>query len=235
MRHYQYIVTMITLLMLVGCMTPKAKRDPAYAAVRPVAIAEPIRQDGAIYHVRNHMILFEDHRARRPGDILTVTLNEQTSGEKDTNTALSKSSTSTITNPTILGATPQFNLPSLLPLANTEGNSFDIELSATNDFSGAGDSDLSNSLSGNITVSVVEVLANGNLMIRGEKVITINNGNEYIRISGMINPRDIDNDNTISSRRIADAQMAYVGDGALSDANVMGWLSRFFVSALMPF
>jgi flagellar L-ring protein precursor FlgH len=71
--------------------------------------------------------------------------------------------------------------------------------------------------------------------VRGEKVITINQGNEYVRISGMISPRDIDADNTISSTRIADAQLAYVGDGATNDANVIGWLGRFFVSALMPF
>jgi len=84
-------------------------------------------------------------------------------------------------------------------------------------------------------VSVVEVLANGNLLIRGEKVITINQGNEYIRIAGMINPRDIDANNSISSKRVADAQISYVGDGPTNEANVMGWLSRFFISALMPF
>jgi flagellar L-ring protein precursor FlgH len=78
-------------------------------------------------------------------------------------------------------------------------------------------------------------VANGNLLIRGEKVITVNNGHESIRSSGMINPRDIDGDRTISSKRVADAQISYVGDGQTADANVMGWLSRFFVSTLMPF
>ena len=73
------------------------------------------------------------------------------------------------------------------------------------------------------------------MVIRGERVITINQGNEYIRLSGMISPRDIEADNSISSIRIADAQISYVGDGPTNDANVMGWLSRFFVSALMPF
>jgi flagellar L-ring protein precursor FlgH len=72
-------------------------------------------------------------------------------------------------------------------------------------------------------------------VIRGEKVITINQGNEYIRVSGIVSPRDIGYDNSVSSIRIADAQIAYVGDGPTNDANVMGWLSRFFVSALMPF
>ncbi|MDH5358797.1 MAG: flagellar basal body L-ring protein FlgH, partial [Gammaproteobacteria bacterium] len=95
--------------------------------------------------------------------------------------------------------------------------------------------DLSNTLEGDISVSVVEVLPNGNMVVRGEKVMTINQGNEYIRISGMISPRDIDSNNSISSKRIADVQIAYVGDGPVNDANVMGWLGRFFISALMPF
>ena len=93
----------------------------------------------------------------------------------------------------------------------------------------------SNKLSGDISVSVVEVLPNGNLVIRGEKVVTINQGNEYLRISGMISPRDIDADNSISSKRVADAQISYVGDGPTNDANVIGWLGKFFISALMPF
>ena len=84
-------------------------------------------------------------------------------------------------------------------------------------------------------MSVVEVLSNGNLVIRGEKVISINQGNEYLRISGIISPRDLDADNSISSKRVADAQIAYVGDGPTNDANVVGWLSRFFISSLMPF
>jgi flagellar L-ring protein precursor FlgH len=82
---------------------------------------------------------------------------------------------------------------------------------------------------------VVEVLPNGNLIVRGEKVMTLNQGNEYIRIAGIVSPRDIQADNSIPSTRIADAQISYTGDGATNDANVIGWLSRFFASALMPF
>ena len=82
---------------------------------------------------------------------------------------------------------------------------------------------------------MVEVLANGNMIVRGEKVVTINQGNEYVRLTGIVSPRDIDSTNTISSIRIADAQITYVGDGPSNDSNTMGWLSRFFISALMPF
>ena len=129
----------------------------------------------------------------------------------------------------------QFDAPGILPLASNKNNDLSLSLESDHNFDGAGDSDLNNKLSGDISVSVVEVLPNGNMLIRGEKVMTINQGNEYLRIAGMISPRDIDATNSISSKRIADVQMSYVGDGPTNDANVMGWLGRFFISALMPF
>ncbi len=228
-------ITILMLLPLTACVNQAAKRDPAYAAVRPVAVAVQENHDGVIFNAHNNISLFEDYRARRPGDILTVQLDEQTDAEKETETTINKSNSNSIANPTVFGTTPQFSLPGQLPLANTSDNTLAFDLSSDSDFTGQGDSDQSNRLSGDITVSVVEVLPNGNLIIRGEKVITINQGNEYIRIAGMINPRDIDSDNSISSKRVADAQISYVGDGATNDANVMGWLSRFFISAIMPF
>jgi flagellar L-ring protein precursor FlgH len=222
-------------ILISGCTQNEVKRDPNYASVRPIPVEPLERHDGAIFDVRNNISLFEDYRARRVGDILTVLLEEETDGEKESETSISKSSETTIANPTLFGTTPQFNLPSQLPLANTSNNSLAFDLSSENAFDGQGDSDLKNKLTGNISVSVVEILPNGNMVIRGEKVITINQGNEYIRVSGIVSPRDIGYDNSVSSIRIADAQIAYVGDGPTNDANVMGWLSRFFVSALMPF
>jgi flagellar L-ring protein precursor FlgH len=232
MRHSLII---LALLILAGCNNNNVKRDPAYAAVRPVAVEPQQRQDGAIFDVRNNIALFEDYRARRVGDILTVRLEEQTDAEKESETAVSKRNRNSINNPVLFGTTPQFDLPSKLPLASTEDNNLAFRLGSESDFTGEGESGQNNKLSGNISVSVVEVLPNGNMIIRGEKVITINQGNEYIRLAGMVSPRDIAADNSISSVRIADAQISYVGDGAPNDANVMGWLSRFFVSALMPF
>ncbi len=235
MKLFVKLFALSSLILVTGCMSNTAKRDPNYAAVRPVAVPAPEAQDGAIFNAGNNISLFEDYRARRVGDILTVLLEEQTDAEKETETTISKSNNNSISNPTVFGTTPQFDLPSGLPLASTNNNNLAFELDSSSDFSGQGDSDQSNKLSGSISVSVVEVLPNGNLMVRGEKVITINQGNEYIRISGMISPRDLDSDNTISSKRIADAQISYVGDGPTNDANVMGWLGRFFISALMPF
>ena len=102
-------------------------------------------------------------------------------------------------------------------------------------FAGSGDSKQSNELTGDITVTVIEVLPNGYLMVRGEKRIGINQGNEYIRVSGIVRPTDIDSTNTVLSTKIADPTLVYVGDGAVADSNAIGWLAKFFVSALFPF
>jgi flagellar L-ring protein precursor FlgH len=235
MKNMLRTLPILMLISMTACTSTPVKRDPDYAAVRPVATEKPERNDGAIFDARTHNSLYEDYRARRVGDILTVNLQETTTAEKESETTVSKSNSNSITNPTILGATPEFSLPGFLPLSNTNNNNLGTSLSSSSNFSGSGDSDQSNTLTGSISVSVVEVLPNGNLVVRGEKVMTLNQGNEYIRIAGIISPRDIQSDNSIPSTRIADAQISYTGDGATNDANVMGWLSRFFVSALMPF
>jgi flagellar L-ring protein precursor FlgH len=229
------LLTLFSIIFITACTSTVAKRDPAYAAVRPVAVPEPPKADGAIFHTSTNVLYFEDYRARRVGDILTVKLEEKTEAEKASATTIDKTNSNSITSPTILGAGLQFNAPGFLPLDNTTNNDGSFAASSTHQFDGAGDSDQSNKLTGDISVSVVEVLPNGNMLVRGEKVVTINQGNEYLRIAGMISPRDIDANNSISSKRIADVQMSYSGDGPTNDGNVMGWLSRFFISALMPF
>jgi len=229
------LLTLSSVVFISACTGNVVKRDPSYSAVRPVAKEPQAQADGTIFDGGSIVSFFEDYRARRVGDILTVKLEEQTSGEKESETSLAKANSNSITSPTLLGSTVKFNTPGILPLASNTDNDLSFALGSTHSFKGSGDSDLNNKLSGDISVSVVELLPNGNMVVRGEKVITINQGNEYIRISGMISPRDIDASNTISSKRIADVQIAYVGDGAANDANVMGWLGRFFVSALMPF
>jgi flagellar L-ring protein precursor FlgH len=102
-------------------------------------------------------------------------------------------------------------------------------------FDGQGDSKQSNSLSGDVTVTVAKRLANGNLVIRGQKWIAINQGKEFVRIQGIVRPIDIDPDNSIGSNKVADASISYGGQGALADANAKGWLARFFDSPFTPF
>lgn len=220
--------------LLSGCNTAPV-RDPAYAPIRPVVAAPKPEGNGAIYQAGYERSWFEDMRARRVGDMLTVKLEEKTDAKKSATTEVSRSNSNSITNPTLLGTTAQFNTPGLLPLASNSNNNLGFSLESENDFSGEGDSEQNNELTGDITVTVIEVLPNGYLVVRGEKRIGINQGNEYVKLSGIVRPADIDSTNTVLSTRLADPTIVYVGDGAVADSNAMGWFAKFFISALFPF
>ena len=112
---------------------------------------------------------------------------------------------------------------------------FDNDINGERDFTGSGDSEQSNSLRGEIAVTVVDILPNGNLVVRGEKIIGLNQGSEFIRLSGMVRPQDISSDNIVMSRKIANARIFYGGGGVVAESNSRGWLSRFFDSPLFPF
>jgi len=224
----------LAAIVLSGCNTAP-KHDPMFAPVRPVYIKPEVVNNGAIYQAGQETTWFEDMRARRVGDLITVKLVEKTEGSKEANSEVKKTQDLSISNPTILGSTPQFNVPGIVPLASNNGNTLATTLGSTSSFKGEGDADQSNELSGSVTVTVVEVLPNGYLVVRGEKRIGINQGNEYVKLSGIVRPFDIDSTNTVESTKIGDATILYVGDGAVADAGVMGWLTKFFISAIMPF
>lgn len=228
------LLLVISLLALSGCQSAPT-RDPAFAAARPPLPPAQPEANGSIYQAGFDTRLFEDVKARRVGDILTVNLVENTASSKDASTKIEKDTTTTITNPTIFGTSPELDLPGFFPLANTDEVNLDTSLSSSHEFDGSGSSTQNNNLSGSITVSVVEVLPNGNLVIRGEKRMTLNQGNEYIRISGIVRSTDILSDNSVLSTQIADATIMYTGEGAGNDSNVLGWLAKFFISAIMPF
>ena len=179
---------------------------------------------GSIYQSSQAMRLFEDRTARQVGDILTVRLTERTSASKDASTSFGKESSTTITNPTLFGKAVTFG-----------DRSLETSVSGNRSFDGTGESDQSNTLSGTVTAVVIKVYPNGNLLIQGEKKLALNQGEEFIKITGVIRPDDIAPDNSISSTQVADAEITYAGKGALADANAAGWLARFFVSALWPF
>ena len=213
-------------------------RDPAFAPSFPAPLEVPQQRQaatGAIYQVGYDKVLFEDVKARRVGDILTVRLVEATKATKASSNDISKDQKSTIDNPTILGASPQFGLPGLLPLNITSGNTLASKLGSNHAFNGKSATAQNNSLSGDISVTVADVLPNGNLIVRGEKRLNLNAGNEYVKISGMVRPLDIQANNTVLSTKIADATIVYNGDGAEADSSKTGWLARFFFSTLLPF
>ena len=216
------LIAVVGLLLLAGCVN-QPKRDPSFASSRPTTVVPPKPSNGAIYQAGREMAWFEDLKARRVGDLLTIVLEETTAATKEAKTSVTKDNTTNIASPTVLGKT----------LGGALGIS--TSLSSANDFEGEGKSNQKNSLDGTISVTVQEVLGNGNLVVRGEKVLTLNRGDEHIRIYGIVRPVDIGGDNTISSTKIADAEIIYSGQGEVADSNVVPWLARFFVSALMPF
>ncbi len=210
----------ITLILLTAaCVNPK-RGDPEFAPAMPQIMAVPKGHTNAIYQDNSTWLLYEDIKARRVGDMVVVTLDEKTNAQKKTGTTTSKV-TDVATKATLLAGAPVASL----------NNSYKSGIG----FTGTGDSSQSNKLSGTIAVTVKKVLPNGNLVVQGEKWITINQGKEYVRIRGIIRPTDIDPDNTISSTRVANAQIQYGGEGSIADSSSMGWLSRFFNSSWMPF
>jgi flagellar L-ring protein precursor FlgH len=181
--------------------------------------------NGAIYQVNRDASLFSNATAHNVGDLLTIRLEERTSASKSAKTSTSKSQNIDIPGPTIGGRPVTVNG---VPI-------FETDINADRSFDGKGDSAQSNQLSGLMTVTVIGRSANGNLLVRGQKWIMLNQGKEYVRVEGVVRAIDVEPDNTIPSWRVADAKIAYGGRGAVADANSQGWLARFFNSPVMPF
>jgi len=216
------ILLAIAAVLLTGCNTAPVA-DPAFAAVPPAAIPQAPQGNGSIYQAGFERSWFENVRARRVGDILLVRLVEDTEAMHSNKGKLKKRSDTDIANPTLFG----------MPV----GGVYNLSqmLSSESDFKGEADNTQNNELTGSLTVMVTELLGNGYMRVRGEKRIGMTGGNEYIRVSGIVRPEDIDVDNTVDSTRIADASLIYVGDGQTTMATTMGWLAKFFISAMMPF
>ena len=201
---------------------------------KPIYQSAPPPQGGGIFQAGYQMSLFEDIRAHRVGDILTIILSENTNASKRASTSTSKDTDVALENPTLFGRSLAFDLPR--PFNSSKKNAtLETSVSSSNEFEGEGDSAQSNSLTGNITVTVSEVLPNGNLIVRGQKRLTINQGDEYVQFSGIIRPIDITPENTVISTKVANAEIAYIGDGMIADANNQGWLGKFFNSKWWPF
>lgn len=224
-------ISSIMLVSLSGCVIhqPPVPNDPLYAPVVAPSAQQQLPHNGSLYSPTNDMDLFTDRKARRVGDILTVVLQEKTVSKKSSNVGVSKESDITIPNVAGAAGTVLGNNVSL------GGLSLGTNLSSERDFKGEAGAGQSNNLMGDVAVSVVNIWPNGTLEIRGEKWITLNRGDEFIRISGLVRPEDVTPDNTVLSTKVANARIAYAGTGALADASSMGWLSRFFNSAYWPF
>lgn len=215
----------IVLSVLMGCsILPPERGDPGYTPAMPPMPPPRAGSAGSIYQAGYETRWFEDLTARRVGDILTVVLVEKTDAKKSAVTGTDRDTKIEMPNPTLFGRTPSIGGRDI----------FKNSVESSTVFDGEADSAQSNKLDGTITVSVAQVLANGYLVVQGEKWIGINQGDEYMRLRGIVRPVDIRADNTVLSTQIGNAQIAYGGTGVLADTNRQGWLTRFFSTVVWP-
>lgn len=228
---YRFMTISILASVLGGCSTYVSQIEgQAFEPVDPainLAAEQPI--NGAIFRSGQSGLFATDQRARRVGDILTVTFNEVFAATKAQTAASSKADAFGVTLPT--------GLPNILTGGfdkDPGGNGAGLTAGTNRTFSGAGNAAQSNSFTGSLAVTVIRVFANGNMEVTGQKEITLNNGNEYVRVKGIVRPEDISATNIVSSNRLADAQIRYTGSGHLADTSKPGWLSQF-MRAVSPF
>jgi len=224
---YKLYVPALLLILLNACSATRieVRPDPQYAPVDlKSAQFQPVN-NGSIFQVGRSIRLFEDSKAFRIGDLLAVKLSESTNASKSAATNTAKDDKVDIGVTAFLGTVPTH-----------KGDPFlTNSLKGERAFAGTGDTAQSNSLDGEISVMVTDILPNGTLVVRGEKIIGLNQGSEYIRLSGLVRPQDVSSGNVVFSRKLANARIFYGGGGVIAEANSQGWLSRFFNSPLSPF
>jgi len=212
------LASLVALLDIAGCASMQPPALPSAEPLAMPALAQPAprARSGGLFVAERSPSLTSDTRAFRPGDVLTVMLEETTQASKKADTQLGKQSSADFS-------------------AALRDKSAAGSLTGKRDFNGSASSSQQNALSGAITVVVHEVMANGLLMVRGEKSLYLNQGEELIRLGGYVRASDVDSENRVSSQRIANARISYSGQGDLASANTPGWLTRWFVSAMAPF
>lgn len=218
-RNLIYLICLTVLL--VGCVTtvpPTAVHQPM--TIRPEPRESLAAINGSIYSTSSARPLFEDRRARFLGDIITINIAEKVQASKNSENKAERSHSIAAGVPTLEGV--PFKGLSNLSVAANDSNKFD----------GKGSNTSTADFTSTITVTVIEVLPNGNLLVSGEKQIGLKEGEEFIRFSGVVNPNTITTANTVQSTQVADARIEYKANGFIDDAQVMGWLGRFFLTFL---
>lgn len=226
MKNPILLIIILTVLALSGCARSFGDVRPyaPMAPIQPIMAPQEQATAGAIYRAGPGLSLYSDRRARNVGDLLTINLIENTTAQTTATTSVDKTSEITMAAPNIAGAPLTYNGRDLLS-ASVNGD---------RGFNGNGQSAQSNRLQGSLTVTVIQRLPNGNLVVQGQKNMRLNQGDELVQIQGIVRPADIGTDNSISSSKVADARIAYGGRGAIAQSNSMGWLGRFFNSPIYP-
>lgn len=223
-----YILTVL-LMSLVACTSAPLEKDvypndPDFSPVAAQSLQPPPTANGSLFQERYSFGLYTDQQATRVGDIITVIFDEQYRSKKSAGSKANKSSSQNTKVNGIFGSVP-----------GVAGATFGVDASNKQNFNGKGEANRTNSLSGKISVTVSEILPNGVLRIRGEKWLTLSEGDEYIRIRGLVRPQDVSPANTVSSTNVADARISFGGKGALNNTNKQGWFGRMMMSPWWPF
>jgi len=219
-----YIITLFCALLLSSCST--YVEDVASEQFMPVIPDETEEErivDGAIYSGKSKGLFATERKASKVGDIVTVALNESFNASKSQSAATGKTDSFGVTLPTGL----------LNDLVGKSAKAADYGFGSTQAFNGTGTASQSNAITGLVSASVVRVFDNGNLEVLGQKKLTLNNGDEYVRVRGMVRPQDIGAGNIVNSNRLANAEITYIGAGEVADTAKRGWLSRL-VTVVSP-
>lgn len=228
MKSMVYLSVFGFLAGISGCSTLERQHpepgDPLYRHTPPVRLVAPEAIDGGLYQVNRGASLYTAQTAHGIGDILMVTLQEQTQSSKTSQTKFQKDNGTTFNEGNVLGTALSANNLSMA-----------TDVTMEREFTGKADSSQQNRLSGSIAVTISEILPNGLLRVQGEKWLTLNQGEEYIRLVGLIRSEDISENNEVMSTKIADARISYGATGDFDQTNRMGWAGRFFNSEWWPF
>jgi flagellar L-ring protein precursor FlgH len=214
------LMSAMLLLTLTGCA---ASRDSIVDTpmLPPLATAPlNINTQGAIYQAGMPLLLYETPRAQHIGDVLTIRLSESYTGSNSSNAAANRSSDITAE-----AADKSSNAAARLAKLFNIG-------SASTDFKGQGNIADTSGMTGTLAVTVIGTMPTGNLVVSGEKVIAMSGNRDRLRLSGIVNPKDIEAGNYVASSKVANARIEQAGAGMLADSTTMGWLQRMFLSVL---
>ncbi len=219
LKHAKGLLVFVFACFLNACAITPSTIVQTPTTAKPVAPKPAAATSGAIYSASSHRALFEDRRARLIGDILTISIVEKTTANKANSSSKAKSGS----------VSASAAVPTGLPVDFMK-EAIGISADSAIDYEDEADENASNNFTGNITVTVMEVLANGNLVVSGEKQIALDKGTEFVRFSGVINPDDIALGNFVSSTKVADARIEYRSNSKLDASQVASILTRFFLS-----
>ena len=222
MKNKLYAIFVLSLA-IGGCSSAKEAKisqsfQMNYDQVVPTKEKMP---DGAIYSKSQSGFFLGDRCAHSIGDVLTISLSETMAASKSNDSAIDRNGSFAVTLPKALFGAMGLNIPQVRDSAN-------FDTTTESKFSGTGSANQSNSIKGKLTVVVTRVYENGNLWVQGQKALSLNQGEEFVRVSGLIRPEDIGPGNIIDSSRLAQAQISYTGAGNIHDATRQGWFGRFF-------